>query len=134
MMANATSDTDERDRATDRDDSDHSTDQPDHTTDQPDHTTDRPDATADGQADVASDVADSVRLQSERVADREVQQALRKLEARGDLTAGQQRAVREMADDIVESLVAAPARTVEAAREADDETLRTVVDLFDPDG
>jgi glutamyl-tRNA reductase len=127
MMANATSDTDERDRATDRDDSDH-------TTDQPDHTTDRPDATADGQADVASDVADSVRLQSERVADREVQQALRKLEARGDLTAGQQRAVQEMADGIVESLVAAPARTVEAAREADDETLRTVVDLFDPDG
>jgi glutamyl-tRNA reductase len=110
MMSNTTADTEERD-----------------------HTTDQRDAPADGRAAAGTDVTDSVRRRSEAVADREVQQALRKLEARGDLTEGQQRAVREMADGIVESLVAAPARTVEAARAADDETLQTVVDLFDPD-
>lgn len=88
---------------------------------------------AAGGSRVEGDVADRVRGRSEVIADREVERALRTLEARGDLTEGQRRAVREMADGIVESLVATPARTVEAAGAADDEALRTVVELFEPD-
>jgi glutamyl-tRNA reductase len=121
MKVNTTSETDGRDTTSDDDQRDPTTD------------TEETDPPVDRRANARTDVTDTVRRRSEAVADREVQQALRKLEARGDLTEGQQRAVREMADDIVESLVAAPARTVEAARAADDETLQTVVDLFDPD-
>lgn len=77
-------------------------------------------------------VADRVRRRSESIAHREVERALRMLEARGDLTDAQRCVVRDLADGIVESLVASPARTVEAADAADDEILRTVVELFDP--
>lgn len=94
----------------------------------------------DGEEPVESDqdgeespVAERVRTSATELAAAEVEEALRKLEARGDLTAGQRRAVRELADGIVESLVASPARTVQAARAADDEALEAVLELFDPE-
>jgi len=92
------------------------------------------DATAREERDAepdARDVGERVRRRGEAIADREVDVALRKLEARGDLSDRQRSAVRAMADGIVDALVAEPART--AARADDEETLRTVVDLFDPD-
>ena len=87
----------------------------------------------DGGIEERPAVVEEVRERAAGLADREVEEALRKLEARGDLTGGQRRAVHELADAIVESLVAAPARTVEAAQAADDEAVRTVVELFDPE-
>lgn len=93
--------------------------------------TEPPDATEEEPA--GEQVVERVRRRSEAVADREVERALGRLEARGDLTPDQRRAVRALADGIVESLVAAPAETVAAARDADEDALAAVVDLFDPD-
>lgn len=85
------------------------------------------------EAQVDERTVERLRRRSKSVADREVERALGRLEAHGDLTAGQRGAVRELADGIVESLVAAPAETVAATQEADDDALAAVLDLFDPE-
>ncbi len=75
-----------------------------------------------------------IYTKAERIKERELQQALSRLEARGDLPPAQQEAVESMADAIVSSLLADPTTELrDAAEAADNRTLRTAVDLFDPD-
>jgi len=69
-----------------------------------------------------------------RVKTRELETAIDKLEARGDLTEGQREAVQSMADALVGQLLAAPTKSLrEAAAEDDWTTISTALQLFDPE-
>ena len=71
---------------------------------------------------------------AERVKAREVETAVSQLEAAGDLTDDQRAAVESMADALVGQLLAAPTKSLrEAAAEDDWETIRTAMELFDPE-
>ena len=71
---------------------------------------------------------------AERVKAREVETAVSQLEAAGDLTDDQREAVESMADALVGQLLAAPTKSLrEAAVEDDWETIRTAMELFDPE-
>ena len=71
---------------------------------------------------------------AERVKAREIETAVSQLEAAGDLTDDQRAAVESMADALVGQLLAAPTKSLrEAAAEDDWETIRTAMELFDPE-
>jgi glutamyl-tRNA reductase len=70
---------------------------------------------------------------AERLKDHEVQTALSRLEAAGDLTDQQRQVVESLADSLVGKLLAAPTSSLrDAAAEDDWETIRTALELFDP--
>jgi glutamyl-tRNA reductase len=63
----------------------------------------------------------------------ELDRALTKLEAQGDLNEEQRETVEAMADSLVSQLLAPPTRSLrEAAGQDDWETIRTAMQLFDP--
>jgi len=71
---------------------------------------------------------------AERAKDRELQEALDKLDARGELNDEQREAVASLADALVSQLLAAPTKSLrEAAAEDDWETIATALTLFNPD-
>ncbi|MES3161914.1 MAG: glutamyl-tRNA reductase [Halorubrum sp.] len=71
---------------------------------------------------------------ADRVKGRELDRALTKLDAQGDLTDEQRETVESMADALVGQLLAAPTRSLrDAAGEDDWETIRTALQLFDPE-
>ncbi|WP_136600962.1 glutamyl-tRNA reductase [Salinigranum halophilum] len=71
---------------------------------------------------------------AERVKQREVETALRKLESQGELTDDQRETVGALADTIVNQLLAAPTKSLrEAAAEDDWTTIQTAMQLFDPE-
>jgi glutamyl-tRNA reductase len=71
---------------------------------------------------------------ADRVKAREVDRAISRLEAHGDLNAAQRETVEDLADALVGQLLAAPTRSLrDAAGEDDWETIRTALQLFDPD-
>jgi glutamyl-tRNA reductase len=71
---------------------------------------------------------------AERLKESEVETALRKLEAQGDLTPEQRETVGSLADTLVNQLLAAPTKSLrEAAAEDDWTTIHTAMQLFDPD-
>ncbi|MFB6069828.1 MAG: glutamyl-tRNA reductase [Halanaeroarchaeum sp.] len=71
---------------------------------------------------------------ADRVKQREVQTALSKLEASGDLSPDQREVVEAMADSLVSQLLAAPTRALRDAAEDDDwSTIATAIRLFDPE-
>jgi len=70
---------------------------------------------------------------AERMKARELDRALTKLEAQGDLNEDQRETVEAMADSLVSQLLAPPTRSLREAAEQDDwETIRTAMQLFDP--
>ncbi|MGQ4557462.1 glutamyl-tRNA reductase [Halobellus sp. GM3] len=70
---------------------------------------------------------------AERVKDREVDTALSRLDARGELTDEEREIVESMADALVGQLLSAPTKSLrEAAAEDDWSTIQTAMALFDP--
>ncbi|EMA66782.1 glutamyl-tRNA reductase [Halorubrum aidingense JCM 13560] len=82
----------------------------------------------------ADDAISAMYAGADRVKAREVDRALSRLEAHGDLNAAQRETVEDLADALVGQLLAAPTRSLrDAAGEDDWETIRTALRLFDPD-
>ncbi|OYR53160.1 glutamyl-tRNA reductase, partial [Halorubrum sp. Ea1] len=82
----------------------------------------------------ADDAISAMYAGADRVKAREVDRALSKLEAQGDLTDEQRETVSDMADALVGQLLAAPTSSLrDAAGEDDWETIRTALRLFDPE-
>jgi glutamyl-tRNA reductase len=74
-----------------------------------------------------------IRERASEVRDREVETALAKLDARGDLPEDDREAVERLADRLVARLLAAPERGLRAAAEGNDhdpETVATALSLF----
>lgn len=70
---------------------------------------------------------------AERMKGRELDRALTKLEAQGDLTEDQRDTVEALADSLVSQLLAPPTNSLrEAAGEDDWNTIQTAMELFDP--
>ncbi|MFB6126569.1 MAG: glutamyl-tRNA reductase [Halolamina sp.] len=70
---------------------------------------------------------------AERVKSRELNKAVTKLEAQGELTADQRETVEDLADALVGQLLAAPTKSLREAAEEDDwTTIQTAMQLFDP--
>jgi glutamyl-tRNA reductase len=90
-------------------------------------------ATADERV---ADARETVAARAAEIRDRELAEALRRLEARGDLPDGQAAAVETMADRLVAALLAPADDGLRAAAESgDDATVDVVCDLFGgPDG
>ncbi|MFB6112012.1 MAG: glutamyl-tRNA reductase [Halobacteriaceae archaeon] len=81
----------------------------------------------------ADDVIAAMYESAERVKRREVRTALDQMTAQGELNEAQREAVRDMADALVNQLLAAPTRSLRDAAAADDwETIDTALTLFDP--
>ena len=71
---------------------------------------------------------------AERIKAREVDTAVSQLEAAGDLTDEQRAAVESMADALVGQLLSAPTKSLRDAAVDDDwSTIRTAMELFDPE-
>jgi glutamyl-tRNA reductase len=82
----------------------------------------------------ADDVIATMYESAESVKERELADAVSKLEARGDLTDEQQEVVASLADALVGQLLAAPTRSLrDAAAEDDWTTIDTALQLFDPE-
>ena len=77
----------------------------------------------------AEDVATAIYEDAERIKRGEVEEALGKLDARGELSDAQRDVVEGMADAIVDQLLAAPITCIQ--RGDDESTLDPVVRLFD---
>jgi glutamyl-tRNA reductase len=101
-------------------------------------------ADADAEADVESTgdpVGDDLRAARDRlrrrgvaVRRRELDEALCRLEAHGELTDDQRRAVRALADGIVDGVLAPPRAALEGDGPVDERrAARTVTRLFDPE-
>ncbi|WP_281195449.1 glutamyl-tRNA reductase [Halorubrum sp. F4] len=82
----------------------------------------------------ADDAISAMYAGADRVKARELDRALTKLDAQGGLTDEQRETVEAMADALVGQLLAAPTRSLrDAAGEDDWETIRTALELFDPE-
>jgi glutamyl-tRNA reductase len=82
----------------------------------------------------ADDAISAMYAGADRVKARELDRAMSKLEAQGELTDEQRETVEDLADALVGQLLAAPTRSLrDAAGEDDWETIRTALRLFDPD-
>ncbi|CDK41081.1 glutamyl-tRNA reductase [Halorubrum sp. AJ67] len=82
----------------------------------------------------ADDAISSMYAGADQVKARELDRAMSKLEAQGDLTEAQRETVEDLADALVGQLLAAPTRSLrDAAGEDDWETIRTALRLFDPE-
>ncbi|WP_115865250.1 glutamyl-tRNA reductase [Halorussus litoreus] len=81
----------------------------------------------------ADEVVSAMYESAERVKERELSEALTKLDAHGDLSADQREVVASMADALVSQLLAAPTKSLrDAAAEDDWTTINTALQLFDP--
>jgi len=76
-------------------------------------------------------VREQLRVHTEQIKQRELDEALSKLEARGELSAAQREVVTQLADEITDQIVAAPAATLEESFERDERVARTVIRLFE---
>jgi glutamyl-tRNA reductase len=82
----------------------------------------------------ADEAIGSMYESAERLKRTEVETAVRKLEAQGDLTDEQRETVSALADTLVNQLLAAPTKSLrDAAAEDDWTTIHTAMQLFDPD-
>ncbi|SHG74436.1 glutamyl-tRNA reductase [Halobaculum gomorrense] len=81
----------------------------------------------------ADDAVSAMYESAERTKQRELREAMAKLEAQGDLTDDQRETVAGLADALVGQLLAAPTKSLrEAAAEDDWTTIHTAMQLFDP--
>ncbi|MEZ3116013.1 glutamyl-tRNA reductase [Halobaculum sp. MBLA0147] len=84
--------------------------------------------------DRADDAVSAMYEAAERTKRRELDEALTKLEAQGELTDEQRETVASLADALVGQLLAAPTKSLrEAAAEDDWNTIHTAMQLFDPE-
>jgi glutamyl-tRNA reductase len=82
----------------------------------------------------ADDAIGAMYESAERLKERELEEALTRLEAQGELTEDQRETVASLADALVGQLLAAPTRSLrDAAAEDDWATIQTAMTLFDPD-
>jgi glutamyl-tRNA reductase len=82
----------------------------------------------------ADEVIATMYESAERIKEREISQAISKLEADGDLNADQREVVDAMADSLVSQLLAPPTKSLrDAAAEDDWATINTALRLFNPD-
>ncbi|GAA0207389.1 glutamyl-tRNA reductase [Halobaculum roseum] len=82
----------------------------------------------------ADDAVSAMYESAERTKQRELREAMAKLEAHGELTDDQRETVAALADALVGQLLAAPTKSLrEAAAEDDWETIHTAMQLFDPE-
>lgn len=82
----------------------------------------------------ADDVIGAMHANADRMKDREVEAALSKLDAHGELTDEQRAVVEAMADSIVSKLLAAPTKSLREAAGRDDwATINSALRLFDPE-
>lgn len=72
----------------------------------------------------------AIHSHGERIKQRELREALHQLDATEELTEPQRRIVESMATAILDELLSTPDAVL--ARTDDPETLRTVIELFDP--
>ena len=93
-----------------------------------------PEETAAGPT--PEEAIDRITERAGTVRDREVETAIARLEARGDLSAAEREAVERLADRLVARLVAVPERALRAAEEGAEaaeegaEAAETALDLF----
>jgi len=82
----------------------------------------------------ADEVIATMYESAERIKEREISQAVSKLEADGDLNADQREVVDAMADSLVSQLLAPPTKSLrDAAAEDDWATINTALRLFNPE-
>ncbi len=82
----------------------------------------------------ADDAISAMYAGADRIKAREVDRAVSRLEAHGELNDEQRTTVEDLADSLVGQLLAAPTRSLrDAAGEDDWETIRTALKLFDPE-
>jgi len=82
----------------------------------------------------ADEVIAAMYESADTVKRRELETALSRLEAAGDLTDDQEAIVADLADALVSQLLAAPTRSLrDAAADDDWETIQTALQLFDPE-
>ena len=82
----------------------------------------------------ADDAVSAMYESAERTKQRELHEAMAKLEANGELTDDQREIVAGLADALVGQLLAAPTKSLrEAAAEDDWATIHTALQLFDPE-
>ena len=82
----------------------------------------------------ADEVISTMYEAADRIKAREVDTAVSQLEAAGDLTDEQREAVESMADALVGQLLSAPTKSLRDAAVDDDwSTIRTAMELFDPE-
>lgn len=82
----------------------------------------------------ADDAISAMYASADRVKAREVDRAISRLEAHEEVTDEQRATVEDLADALVGQLLAAPTRSLrDAAGEDDWETIRTALQLFDPE-
>lgn len=74
-----------------------------------------------------------IRARGEEIKRRELQKAFDRLEANGELTSEQREIIRQMATAIVDGVLAAPEVALEDSQKFGRETVKTAVELFDPD-
>lgn len=74
-----------------------------------------------------------ITARGEAIRRRELETALDRLEAQGELTPGQQAAVEELSERIVEELLAVPVDAIERAPGSDTEALEVALRLFAPE-
>jgi len=77
-------------------------------------------------------LARRIRARGEEIRREELDRALSKLDAEGDLTPAQRRAVEEMTENVVDALLETPTAAIERAE--DPETLAAARAVFDPEG
>lgn len=82
----------------------------------------------------ADEVIAAMYESADRLKSRELEMALSKLDAQGDLNADQRATVAALADSLVSQLLAAPTKSLrDAAGEDDWATIATALQLFDPE-
>jgi glutamyl-tRNA reductase len=82
----------------------------------------------------ADEVVAAMHESADRVKRRELERAIRKMEAEGGLTDEQREVVEALADSLVGQLLAAPTKSLrDAAAEDDWTTIATALQLFDPE-
>ena len=82
----------------------------------------------------ADDAISAMYAGADRVKAREVDRAISRLEAHSDVSDVERETIEDLADSLVGQLLAAPTRSLwDAAGEDDWETIRTALELFDPE-
>ena len=82
----------------------------------------------------ADDAISAMYAGADRVKAREVDRAVSRLEAHGEVSDVERETIEDLADSLVGQLLAAPTRSLrDAAGEDDWETIRTALKLFDPE-
>ena len=75
----------------------------------------------------------AIRARAVEIERTELRETFDRLDARGTLTPEQRRIIRRMAADIVDGVLAAPESVLVDVTGQDRETVRTALDLFDPE-